>query len=67
MGAPEFGIRLLDAPDAPDARTTPWHSAALCRPDGTWTLMPRTEATRQGRPVRRDGRAGHFEGLPCFG
>lgn len=58
VGAPKFGIRLLDAPDA---WTTPWHSAALREPDGTWTLMPRARAERLGRLVRRDGRPSHFE------
>lgn len=57
-GAPKFGIRLLDAPDA---WTTPWHSAALREPDGTWTLMPRARAQRLGRLVHRDGRPSHFE------
>ncbi|OAR26631.1 pyoverdine biosynthesis protein PvcA [Streptomyces sp. ERV7] len=57
-GAPKFGIRLLDAPDA---WTTPWHSAALRRADGTWTLMPRARAARLGREVHRDGRPSHFE------
>ncbi|MCX4671121.1 isocyanide synthase family protein [Streptomyces sp. NBC_01381] len=57
IGATKFGIRLLDAPDA---WTTPWHSAALHRADGTWTLMPRAEAARWGRLVRRDGRPSHF-------
>ncbi|GHE05187.1 hypothetical protein GCM10010339_39980 [Streptomyces alanosinicus] len=56
-GAEKFGIRLLDAPDA---WTTPWHSAALHRADGTWTLMPRTRAARLGRLVTVDGRASHF-------
>ncbi|MCF3136407.1 L-tyrosine/L-tryptophan isonitrile synthase family protein [Streptomyces olivochromogenes] len=58
IGAPKFGIRLLDAPDA---WTTPWHSAALRRTDGTWALMPRTQAARLGRLVRHEGRASHFE------
>ncbi|MGW1957144.1 L-tyrosine/L-tryptophan isonitrile synthase family protein [Streptomyces sp. NPDC001920] len=57
-GAPKFGIRLLDAPDA---WTTPWHSAALRGPDGSWTLMPRARAERLGRLVHRDGRPSHFE------
>jgi pyoverdine/dityrosine biosynthesis protein Dit1 len=57
-GAAKFGIRLLDAPDA---WTTPWHSAALHEPDGTWTLMPRAGAQRLGRLVHRDGRPSHFE------
>ncbi|WP_369167195.1 L-tyrosine/L-tryptophan isonitrile synthase family protein [Streptomyces sp. R28] len=57
-GAPKFGIRLLDAPDA---WTTPWHSAALREPDGTWSLMPRARAQRLGRLVHRDGRPSHFE------
>lgn len=57
-GSPKFGIRLLNAPDA---WTTPWHSAALRRTDGTWTLMPRHQAARLGRPVERDGRPSHFE------
>ncbi|MFI6007801.1 L-tyrosine/L-tryptophan isonitrile synthase family protein [Streptomyces sp. NPDC051243] len=57
-GAAKFGIRLLDAPDA---WTTPWHSAALHEPDGTWTLMPRARAQQLGRPVHRDGRPSHFE------
>ncbi|MGI5373594.1 L-tyrosine/L-tryptophan isonitrile synthase family protein [Streptomyces sp. CA-251387] len=58
VGAPKFGIRLLDAPDV---WTTPWHSAALREPDGTWTLMPRARAQRFGRLVHRDGRPSHFE------
>ncbi|MCL8009782.1 L-tyrosine/L-tryptophan isonitrile synthase family protein [Streptomyces sp. AS02] len=57
-GAAKFGIRLLDAPDA---WTTPWHSAALREPDGTWTLMPRARAQQLGRLVHRDGRPSHFE------
>lgn len=57
-GAPKFGIRLLDAVDA---WTTPWHSAALREPDGTWRLMPRARAERLGRLVHRDGRPSHFE------
>ncbi|MDI9888922.1 isocyanide synthase family protein [Streptomyces sp. HNM0645] len=60
-GAPKFGIRLLDAPDA---WTTPWHSAALRRADGTWSLLPRTEAAGLGRLVTRDGRPSHFEHGP---
>ncbi|MEU8972100.1 isocyanide synthase family protein [Streptomyces monashensis] len=58
IGAAKFGIRLLDTPDA---WTTPWHSAALHRTDGTWTLMPRARAARLGRLVQREGRASHFE------
>ncbi|MFE1886162.1 L-tyrosine/L-tryptophan isonitrile synthase family protein [Streptomyces diastatochromogenes] len=58
VGAAKFGIRLLDAPDA---WTTPWHSAALRRTDGTWTLMPRERAARLGRLVYRDDRPSHFE------
>ncbi|MEU9762411.1 isocyanide synthase family protein [Streptomyces sp. NPDC001834] len=54
----KFGIRLLDAPDA---WTTPWHSVALRRGDGTWTLMPRARAERCGRLVHRHGRPSHFE------
>ncbi|MEU8824722.1 isocyanide synthase family protein [Streptomyces sp. NPDC048636] len=57
LGAAKFGIRLLDAPDA---WTTPWHSAALHRADGTWTLIPRARAARMGRLVLRDGRPSHF-------
>ncbi|EGX60055.1 pyoverdine biosynthesis protein [Streptomyces zinciresistens K42] len=57
-GAPKFGIRLLDGPDA---WTTPWHSAALREPDGGWTLMPRARAEQLGRLVTRDGRPSHFE------
>ncbi|MGW7637442.1 L-tyrosine/L-tryptophan isonitrile synthase family protein [Streptomyces decoyicus] len=57
LGAPKFGIRLLDAPDV---WTTPWHSAALHRTDGTWTLMPRARAAQLGRLVWQDGRASHF-------
>ncbi|MFE0508797.1 L-tyrosine/L-tryptophan isonitrile synthase family protein [Streptomyces sp. NPDC058964] len=64
VGAAKFGVRLLDAPDA---WTTPWHSAALRRTDGTWTLMPRAEAARLGRLVRHDGRPSHFEGVPRAG
>lgn len=58
VGAPKFGIRLLDAPDA---WTTPWHSAALRRADGTWTLMPSAAAARLGHLVHQDGRPSHFE------
>ncbi|MFD7612779.1 L-tyrosine/L-tryptophan isonitrile synthase family protein [Streptomyces sp. NPDC059828] len=62
VGAPKFGIRLLDASDA---WTTPWHSAALRRGDGTWSLLPRAEAERRGRLVHRDGRPSHFaQGAP---
>ncbi|OLZ62521.1 pyoverdine biosynthesis protein PvcA [Streptomyces sp. IMTB 2501] len=57
IGAAKFGIRLLDAPDA---WTTPWHSAALQRADGTWTLMPRARAAQLGRLVTADGRPSHF-------
>ncbi|MFH8775267.1 L-tyrosine/L-tryptophan isonitrile synthase family protein [Streptomyces sp. NPDC085866] len=57
-GDAKFGIRLLDAPDA---WTTPWHSAALRRTDGTWTLMPRERAARLGRLVDHDDRPSHFE------
>ncbi|RNG26498.1 L-tyrosine/L-tryptophan isonitrile synthase family protein [Streptomyces botrytidirepellens] len=57
IGAPKFGIRLLDAPDV---WTTPWHSAALHRTDGTWTLMPRHQAARLGRLVQQGGRPSHF-------
>ena len=58
VGAAKFGIRLLDIPDA---WTTPWHSAALRRADGTWTLAPRHAARRSGRQVERGGRPSHFE------
>ncbi|MGV9853588.1 L-tyrosine/L-tryptophan isonitrile synthase family protein [Streptomyces sp. NPDC003442] len=58
IGAPKFGIRLLDAPDV---WTTPWHSAALHRTDGTWTLMPRIRADQLGRLVHRHGRPSHYE------
>ncbi|MBP8532698.1 L-tyrosine/L-tryptophan isonitrile synthase family protein [Streptomyces sp. MK37H] len=58
IGAPKFGIRLLDAPDV---WATPWHSAALHRADGTWTLMPRTRAEQLGRLVHRHGRPSHYE------
>ncbi|AKJ11777.1 pyoverdine biosynthesis protein PvcA [Streptomyces incarnatus] len=57
IGAPKFGIRLLDTADA---WTTPWHSTALHRTDGTWTLVPRTEAARLGRLVEHGGRPSHF-------
>ncbi|ADO68065.1 L-tyrosine/L-tryptophan isonitrile synthase family protein [Stigmatella aurantiaca] len=58
VGAAKFGIRLLDAPDA---WTTPWHSAALRRADGTWTLMPRAKAATLGRLVHLDGKPSHFQ------
>jgi len=58
VGAAKFGIRLLDAPDA---WTTPWHSAALRRADGTWTLMPHAKAARLGRLVHLDGKPSHFQ------
>ncbi|MHB9848019.1 L-tyrosine/L-tryptophan isonitrile synthase family protein [Streptomyces krungchingensis] len=58
VGAAKFGIRLLDAPDA---WTTPWHSAALRRTDGTWTLLPSATGVRQGRLIHREGRPSHFE------
>ncbi|MFF4500985.1 L-tyrosine/L-tryptophan isonitrile synthase family protein [Streptomyces sp. NPDC001401] len=57
IGAPKFGIRLLDTPDA---WTTPWHSAALHRTDGTWTLLPGAEAAGRGRLILREGRPSHF-------
>lgn len=57
IGAPKFGIRLLDAPDV---WTTPWHSAALHRTDGTWTLMPRNQAARRGHLVQQGRRPSHF-------
>ncbi|MEU2159623.1 isocyanide synthase family protein [Streptomyces sp. NPDC019208] len=60
-GAPKFGIRLLDALDA---WTTPWHSTALRRADGTWSLLPRAQAAGLGRLVTRDGRPSHFEEWP---
>ncbi|AKJ03779.1 pyoverdine/dityrosine biosynthesis protein Dit1 [Archangium gephyra] len=58
VGAAKFGIRLLNAPDA---WTTPWHSAALRRADGTWTLMPREKAERHGSLVHVDGKPSHFQ------
>ncbi|QHC26284.1 L-tyrosine/L-tryptophan isonitrile synthase family protein [Streptomyces sp. GS7] len=58
VGALKFGIRLLDAPDA---WTTPWHSTALRRADGTWTLMPRAKAAERGRLIECDGRPSHFD------
>ncbi|MHC0430979.1 L-tyrosine/L-tryptophan isonitrile synthase family protein [Streptomyces sp. O3] len=58
VGAPKFGISLLNAPDA---WTTPWHSVAVHEPDGSWTLMPRAKAEEAGRPVHdENGRATHF-------
>ncbi|MFE8949843.1 L-tyrosine/L-tryptophan isonitrile synthase family protein [Streptomyces sp. NPDC007856] len=61
-GAPKFGIRLLDAPDA---WTTPWHSTALHRGDGTWTLLPHQQAAPRGRLIVQDGRPSHFEEAPA--
>ncbi|CAL9639176.1 L-tyrosine/L-tryptophan isonitrile synthase family protein [Streptomyces sp. enrichment culture] len=58
VGAAKFGIRLLDVPDA---WTTPWHSTALLRTDGTWTLVRRTQAAARGRLVSLDGRPSHYE------
>ncbi|GAA5016407.1 isocyanide synthase family protein [Streptomyces siamensis] len=58
VGAPKFGIRLLEAPDA---WTTPWHSAALRRTDGTWTLLPSATGEQQGRLIHHEGRPSHFE------
>ncbi|WP_416986565.1 L-tyrosine/L-tryptophan isonitrile synthase family protein [Streptomyces sp. T028] len=58
IGAPRFGIRLLDAPDA---WTTPWHSAALHRADGTWTLLPRARAAQEGWLAYHEGMPSHFE------
>ncbi|MFD8702100.1 L-tyrosine/L-tryptophan isonitrile synthase family protein [Kitasatospora sp. NPDC059648] len=57
-GAAKFGIRLLAAADA---WTTPWHSAALHRPDGSWELLRNEEAARLGRLVERNGRPSHYE------
>ncbi|MER6302400.1 isocyanide synthase family protein [Kitasatospora sp. NPDC001539] len=57
-GAPKFGIRLLAAADA---WMTPWHSAVLHRPDGTWELRRNEEAARLGRLVLREGRPSHYE------
>ncbi|MFF1905580.1 L-tyrosine/L-tryptophan isonitrile synthase family protein [Kitasatospora sp. NPDC058218] len=58
VGAPKFGIRLLEAADA---WMTPWHSAVLHRPDGRWELLRSEEAGRIGRLVERDGRPSHYE------
>ncbi|MET8624001.1 isocyanide synthase family protein [Kitasatospora sp. NPDC004669] len=58
-GVLKFGIRLLEAADA---WMTPWHSAVLHRPDGTWELLRNEEAARLGRPVMREGRPSHYEG-----
>jgi L-tyrosine isonitrile synthase len=60
VGAAKFGIRLLDAPDA---WTTPWHSVALRRADGTWTLMPCAKAASLGHLVYLDGKPSHFQQL----
>lgn len=60
VGAPKFGIRLLDARDA---WTTPWHSAVLRRPDGTVELLRRADAERLGRLVLRDGRPSHYHAV----
>ncbi|MFF9405051.1 L-tyrosine/L-tryptophan isonitrile synthase family protein [Streptomyces anandii] len=62
IGAPKFGIRLLDSPDA---WTTPWHSTALHRRDGTWTLLPHQQAVLRGRLIVQDGRPSHFEETPA--
>ncbi|MEV6833355.1 isocyanide synthase family protein [Streptomyces sp. NPDC051133] len=62
IGAPKFGIRLLDAPDA---WTTPWHSTALHRRDDTWTLLPHRQAIPRGRLMMQDGRPSHFEENPA--
>ncbi|MCS0603138.1 isocyanide synthase family protein [Streptomyces sp. LP11] len=56
-GAPKFGIRLLDAPDV---WATPWHTSALHRADGTWTLLPRVRAAQLGDLVTAGGRPSHF-------
>ena len=64
IGAPKFGIRLLDAPDA---WTTPWDSTALHRSDGSWTLMPRVEADRMGRLMQQGGRESHFDQIGTAG
>ncbi|MFE2833690.1 L-tyrosine/L-tryptophan isonitrile synthase family protein, partial [Streptomyces mirabilis] len=54
IGAPKFGIRLLDAPDA---WTTPWHAVARCRTDGTWTLIAASSRSRipRGGNARAQG------------
>jgi pyoverdine/dityrosine biosynthesis protein Dit1 len=57
-GAAKFGIRLLNAAGL---WTTPWHSCAVHRTDGTWELLPRRNAEKLGRLVLRDGRPDHFE------
>ncbi|MER7846297.1 isocyanide synthase family protein [Kitasatospora sp. NPDC096077] len=57
-GAAKFGIRLLAAADA---WMTPWHSAVLHRPDGSWELLRNAEAARLGRPVLHAGRPSHYE------
>ncbi|MFF7160348.1 hypothetical protein ACFZBP_02955 [Streptomyces sp. NPDC008086] len=49
----KFGICLLDTPDA---WTTLWHSAALRRTVGMWTLMPRARVEQLGRLVHHEGR-----------
>ncbi len=63
IGAPKFGIRLLDAPDA---WTTPWHSVARCRTDGTWTLIATSSRSRipRGGNARAQGPGWGLAGEP---
>ncbi|GAA0426650.1 isocyanide synthase family protein [Streptomyces luteireticuli] len=58
VGAPKFGIRLLEAGDA---WATPWHTAVLRDAGGVARLMRRDEAEGRGRLVRRGGAPSHFE------
>jgi pyoverdine/dityrosine biosynthesis protein Dit1 len=56
-GSAKFGIMLLESPDS---WMTPWHSVAILRSDGRFTLMKRVDAERIGQVVVRDGRPSHY-------
>jgi L-tyrosine isonitrile synthase len=56
-GTAKFGISLLESGDT---WLTPWHSTAVQLPDGTLTLMKRSEAEQVGRLVMANGIPSHF-------
>jgi L-tyrosine isonitrile synthase len=55
--SPKLGIMLLESTSS---WVTPWHSAAVLQPDGSLTLMKRSEAEKAGQPVIVDGRPSHY-------
>lgn len=56
-GSAKFGITLLESTET---WTTPWHSAAVQRADGTLTLMKRSEAEKVGILRYVNGMPSHY-------